>query len=135
MPFFLHSKNFLYLSFCTRKSLLTFPGSWRLLSKLPVFRDNLYLQMLLDDTCLLVSSAWDFRILSCMLKMFLQNFYTLFLVYIFCIPKVFLNVFFAGCFFVAQDVFWFRRNVFTLNLILIRCILYVGYLQVLRKYL
>ena len=33
-----------------------------------VFRNKLYLQMLLDDTCLLVPSARDLRILSCMLK-------------------------------------------------------------------
>ena len=33
-----------------------------------VFRNKLYLQMLLDDKCLLVPSARDLRILSCMLK-------------------------------------------------------------------
>ena len=33
-----------------------------------VFRNKLYLQMLLDDICLLVPSARDLRILSCMLK-------------------------------------------------------------------
>ena len=33
-----------------------------------VFRNKLYLQMLLDNTCLLVRSARDLRILSCMLK-------------------------------------------------------------------
>ena len=32
------------------------------------FRNNLHLQVLHDDTCLLVPSARDFRILSCMLK-------------------------------------------------------------------
>ena len=33
-----------------------------------VFRNKLYLQLLLDNTCLLVRSARDLRILSCMLK-------------------------------------------------------------------
>ena len=32
------------------------------------FRNKLYLQMLLDDTCLLVPRARDFHILSCMYK-------------------------------------------------------------------
>ena len=66
--FFLHGIHFLYLISCTRKSLFTFPGPWRLASKVSAFRNNLYLQMLLGDTCLLVPSARDFHILSCMLK-------------------------------------------------------------------
>ena len=37
-------------------------------AKVSAFRNKLYLQMLHDGTCLIVPSAGDFRILSCMLK-------------------------------------------------------------------
>ena len=39
--------------------------------------------MLLEDTCLLVSSAWDFRILSCVLKIVSIKFLHIVFVYIF----------------------------------------------------
>ena len=55
-----------------------------------VFRNKLYLQMLLDNTCLLVRSARDLRILSCMLKTvsikFLRIIFSLYSLYSECNP-------------------------------------------------
>ena len=67
ISFFLYSIHF--LNSFTRKSLiLTFLGQYRLSKNSRFFRNKLYLQMLLDDTCLLAPSARDFCILSGMLK-------------------------------------------------------------------
>ena len=55
-----------------------------------VFRNKLYLQLLLDNTCLLVRSARDLRILSCMLKTvsikFLRIIFSLYSLYSECNP-------------------------------------------------
>ena len=66
--FFLYSIHFPYLSSCTRWVLFTLPGRWRVPSKVSAFCNKLYLQMLLEGTCLLVPSTRDFHNLSCMLK-------------------------------------------------------------------
>ena len=135
MLFFLYRIHFLHLSSCTRKSLLIFPGRWRLSSKVLVFRNKnaTWRQLLVS------SQRLGFPYPFLMLKLFLQNFYTLFIAYIFYVPKVFLKealmYFFAGCFLVAWAVLWSRRNVFRLNHTLIRCMLYIGSLQALGKYL
>ena len=55
-----------------------------------VFRNKLYLQLLLDNTCLLVRSARDLRVLSCMLKTvsikFLRIIFSLYSLYSECNP-------------------------------------------------
>ena len=55
------------------------------------FPSNLYLQMLLDDTCLLVLSARYFRIPSCILKTVSVKILHIVFLFIFYIPKVFLK--------------------------------------------
>ena len=55
-----------------------------------VFRNKLYLQLLLDNTCLLVRSARDLCVLSCMLKTvsikFLRIIFSLYSLYSECNP-------------------------------------------------
>ena len=67
------------------------PGRSRLPNKVSAYRNKLYLQMLLGNTCLLVPSARDICTLSCMLKTASINFLHIFFVHIFYIPMVFLK--------------------------------------------
>ena len=114
------------------------PARSRLPNKVSAYRNKLYLQMLLGNTGLLVPSARDICTLSCMLKTasikFLHIFFCSYFLYSDGIPQVNFNAF-------LRDVSLSLRLCFdseemrlcstqTHNLMLIKCMVYVGYFQV-----
>ena len=105
--------HFMHFSFCTRKSLPSFHGRWRLSSKVSAISNKLYLQVLLEGNCFIFHSIQDFSILQVWSNLFLWHFYILFFVYIFHIPKVFFRktlIFFVEYFFVAQLCFYWKER-------------------------
>ena len=136
--FFLHNIHFLHLNSCTAGVYLLSLGNkssqakWRLFT---VY--SLYFGKLLDDTCLLVANAQDFCILSCMLKtVFIKFLQIVFCLYFFMFLRHSLlklwcflqdvSLPLGLCFCSDEKCYGYTQ---THNFILIRCMAYVGYLQ------